>query len=51
MFEMAAGKIGALIVLTRKDPIGALVSNGIRIDTVVSKGLIEAVFRQGFTPS
>ena len=46
MFEMAAGKIGALIVLTRKDPIGTLVSNGIRIDAEVSKGLIEAIFRK-----
>jgi uncharacterized protein (TIGR00159 family) len=46
MFEMAAGKIGALIVLTRKDPIGSLVSNGIRIDAEVSKGLIEAIFRK-----
>jgi uncharacterized protein (TIGR00159 family) len=46
MFEMAHGKIGALIVLTRKDPIGNLVSNGIRIDSEVSKGLIEAIFRK-----
>jgi len=46
MFGMAAGKIGALIVLTRKDPIGSLVSNGIRIDAEVSKGLIEAIFRK-----
>jgi hypothetical protein len=46
MFGMAAGKIGALIVLTRKDPIGSLVSNGVRIDAEVSKGLIEAIFRK-----
>jgi uncharacterized protein (TIGR00159 family) len=46
MFEMAAAKIGALIVLTRKDPIGTLVSNGVRIDAEVSKGLIEAIFRK-----
>jgi len=46
MFEMAHSRIGALIVLTRKDPISALVSNGIRIDAEVSKGLIEAIFRK-----
>jgi uncharacterized protein (TIGR00159 family) len=46
MFEMARSKIGALIVLTRKDPISNLVSNGIRIDAEVSKGLIEAIFRK-----
>jgi uncharacterized protein (TIGR00159 family) len=46
MFEMAQNHIGALIVLTRKDPIGNLVSNGIRIDAEVSKGLIEAIFRK-----
>jgi uncharacterized protein (TIGR00159 family) len=46
MFEMAHSNIGALIVLTRKDPIGNLVSNGIRIDAEVSKGLIEAIFRK-----
>jgi len=46
MFGMAQGHIGALIVLTRKDPIGNLVSNGIRIDAEVSKGLIEAIFRK-----
>jgi DNA integrity scanning protein DisA with diadenylate cyclase activity len=46
MFEMAHSNIGALIVLTRKDPIGSLVSNGIRIDAEVSKGLIEAIFRR-----
>ncbi len=46
MFEMAAAKIGALIVLTRKDPIGTLVSNGIGIDAEVSQGLIEAIFRR-----
>ena len=46
MFEMAAGRIGALIVLARKDPVGTLVSNGIRIDAEVSKGLIEAIFRK-----
>ena len=46
MFEMAHSNIGALLVLTRKDPIGSLVSNGIRIDGEVSKGLIEAIFRK-----
>jgi DNA integrity scanning protein DisA with diadenylate cyclase activity len=46
MFEMAHSNIGALIVLTRKDPIGNLVSNGVRIDAEVSKGLIEAIFRK-----
>jgi hypothetical protein len=46
IFEMARSKIGALIVLARKDPIGTLVSNGIRIDAEVSKGLIEAIFRK-----
>lgn len=46
MFEMARSKIGALIVLTRKDPIGNLVSNGVRIDAEVSQGLIEAIFRK-----
>ena len=46
MFEMAHSNIGALIVLTRKDPIGNLVSNGIRIDAEVSKALIEAIFRK-----
>ena len=46
MFAMAESRIGALIVLTRKDPITNLVSNGIRIDAEVSKGLIEAIFRK-----
>ena len=46
MFEMAQNKIGALVVLTRKDPISNLVSNGIRIDAEVSQGLIEAIFRK-----
>jgi len=46
MFEMAHSSIGALIVLTRKDPIGNLVSNGIKIDSEVSKALIEAIFRK-----
>jgi diadenylate cyclase len=46
MFEMAQSKIGALIVLTRKDPIANLVSNGIRIDAEVSQGLLEAIFRK-----
>ena len=46
MFEMAHSNIGALIVLTRKDPIGNLVSNGIRIDAEVSKALLEAIFRK-----
>ena len=46
MFEMAQNNIGALIVLTRRDPIGNLVSNGLRIDSEVSKGLIEAIFRK-----
>ena len=46
MFEMAQSNIGALIVLTRKDPIGNLVSNGLRIDAEVSQGLIEAIFRK-----
>ena len=46
MFEMAQNNIGALIVLTRKDPISNLVSNGLRIDAEVSKGLIEAIFRK-----
>jgi len=46
MFAMAKSNIGALIVLTRKDPIGNLVSNGIRIDAEVSQGLIEAIFRK-----
>jgi diadenylate cyclase len=44
MFEMAHGKIGALIVLTRKDPIGNLVSNGIRIDC----GSVEGAHRSDF---
>ena len=46
MFEMAQSRIGALIVLTRKDPISNLVSNGIRIDAEVSKALLEAIFRK-----
>ena len=46
MFEMAQSRIGALIVLTRRDPISNLVSNGIRIDAEVSKALLEAIFRK-----
>ncbi len=46
MFAMAHSMIGALIVLTRKDPIGSLVSSGTRIDAEVSKGLLEAIFRK-----
>ena len=46
MFEMARSKIGALIVLTRKDSISNLVSNGVRIDAEVSQGLVEAIFRK-----
>jgi len=46
VFEMAQSRIGALIVLKRKDPISNLVSNGIRIHAEVSKGLIEAIFRK-----
>ena len=46
MFSMASSKIGALIVIARKDPISGLVSNGVRIDGEVSQGLLEAVFRK-----
>ncbi len=46
MFDMAHLRIGALIVLARKDPIGDLVSSGIGIDAEVSKGLLEAIFRK-----
>ncbi len=46
MFAMAHANIGALVVLTRKDSIGNLVSNGIKIDAEVSKALLEAIFRK-----
>ena len=46
MFAMAHSKIGALIVLARKDPIGAVTSNGIKINADVSQELIESIFRK-----
>jgi uncharacterized protein (TIGR00159 family) len=46
LFAMARDHIGALIVLSRKDPISSLVSNGVRVDAEVSKGLLEAIFRK-----
>ncbi len=45
MFAMAHSKIGALIVVTRKDPIGAVAANGVKIDADVSEELIESIFR------
>jgi diadenylate cyclase len=46
MFSMAQSRIGALIVVTRKDPVGALAANGVRIDADVSEELIESIFRK-----
>jgi diadenylate cyclase len=46
VYAMARSKTGAMIVLTRRDPIGALVSKGVRVDAEVSQGLLEAIFRK-----
>lgn len=46
VYEMARCRTGAMIVLIRKDPIGSLVSKGVRIDAEVSQGLLEAIFRK-----
>lgn len=44
VFELARLRVGALIVLTRRNPIGGLVSKGVKIDAEVSRELLEATF-------
>jgi diadenylate cyclase len=44
VFAMARGHIGALIVVTRKDPITDLVSGGVKVDAALSHELLEAIF-------
>ena len=46
VFAMARGHIGALIVVTRKDPITDLVSGGVKVDAAISHELLEAIFEK-----
>ena len=46
IFAMARGHIGALIVVTRKDPITDLVSGGVKVDAALSPELLEAIFQK-----
>ena len=45
-FELARHRLGALMVLTRKNPIEGLVSKGVKLDAEVSSELLEATFRK-----
>ena len=46
VFAMACGHIGALIVVTRKEPITDLVSGGVKVDAAISHELLEAIFQK-----
>lgn len=43
-FDMASRHTGALMVVTRKNSVSELVSNGVSIDAAVSRELLEAIF-------
>jgi uncharacterized protein (TIGR00159 family) len=45
-FHMAAERIGALVVITRKDNLNATATGGVRMNAEVSKKLLEAVFKK-----
>jgi diadenylate cyclase len=45
-FRLAAGTIGALIVLVRRNSVAELISNGIDPDSKVQPALLEAIFQK-----
>jgi uncharacterized protein (TIGR00159 family) len=45
-FEMAATRTGALIVVTRQDPVDELLAGGVVLAADISKPLIQAVFEK-----
>jgi uncharacterized protein (TIGR00159 family) len=46
VFAMARGHIGALIVVTRKEPVTDLVTGGVKVDAALSPELLEAIFEK-----
>jgi DNA integrity scanning protein DisA with diadenylate cyclase activity len=47
LFELARKRIGALVVVPRRDPIAEHVTGGVRIDAAISTPLLEAIFHTG----
>ncbi len=47
IFSMASGKIGAIIVFQRKEPIDEYLLHGVLLDSVVSGQLICSIFEDG----
>lgn len=45
--ELAAGRIGALIVLEKESPMAEIAANGVALDARISAALLEAIFYEG----
>jgi diadenylate cyclase len=45
-FSLAGQRVGALIVVTRDDPVGEVVEGGVPLGAAVSAALLEAVFQK-----
>jgi len=45
-FRLAAGSVGALIAIVRRNAVGELISDGIALDAEISPQILEAIFQK-----